>query len=248
MLFVVLLYLLGLSLSKTCLSVNSSNFSDECPSESGHQGASEAPTVQSTPPYNSTVQDVALQSASGKRRLKIFFVGHNLFSFQGWNAAEPSADAFPTQGAVRESPTKETKTGEGRSQLETKFSVLLLQAQTSPMQDEDVREENARAERDDGVNEDNLVESDSSPMEVSSASEPPTPFSAGESQLPFPPIDVGSRSRTPETTNPMLEAISTSPLRSPPIGLPRARGDLHITALPHLHHPWHLSPILPLVS
>ena len=74
MLFVVLLYLLGLSLSKTCLSVNSSNFSDECPSESGHQGASEAPTVQSTPPYNSTVQDVALQSASGKRCWKIFFI------------------------------------------------------------------------------------------------------------------------------------------------------------------------------
>ena len=72
--FVVLLYLLGLSLSNTCLSVNSSNFSDECLRESGHQGASVAPTVPSTPPYNSTVQDVALQSASGKRRLKIFFI------------------------------------------------------------------------------------------------------------------------------------------------------------------------------
>ena len=66
----IVLYLLGLSLSNTCLPVNSS---DECQRENGHQGASVAPTVQSTPPYNSTVQDVALQSASGKRRLKIFF-------------------------------------------------------------------------------------------------------------------------------------------------------------------------------
>ena len=67
----IVLYLLGLSLSNTCLPVNSS---DECQRENGHQGASEAPTVPSTPPYNSTVQDVALQSASGKRRLKIFFI------------------------------------------------------------------------------------------------------------------------------------------------------------------------------
>ena len=72
--FVVLLYLLGLSLSNTCFLVNFSNFSDECLRESGHQGASVASTVQLTPPYNSTVQDVALQSASGKRRLKIFFI------------------------------------------------------------------------------------------------------------------------------------------------------------------------------
>ena len=69
---------------------------------------------------------------------------HRSFSFQGWNAVEPSADAFPTQGAVRESPTKETKTGEERSQLETKSSALPLQAQTSPFQDEGLREENAQ--------------------------------------------------------------------------------------------------------